>query len=86
MQVVGDEEHAAAYQEATIADGPQGLDGGGRPALHVAGTAAAEQVPFDKWGNERQVDDIQMAVELKTLSRSTGIEPNDDSGTLRMTR
>ena len=73
-------------RNCAVAKNPQRLDRGREPALHVARPAAAEQFPFDSRRNERQVNDVEMAVELEAFPRLSGIETDNDCGGRRMLR
>src|SRR5262245_3240650 len=84
MQVVRDEENAPPLEEMSIAENAKCLDRGRSPALHVARTAAAEQVSFDSRRDEGQMDDVHVAIELEALPRSSGVEPHEDSRRVRV--
>ena len=78
MEVVGRQEDRAGGQGAGVAEGEQGLDRGGQPALHVGRPAAGEAVAVDRRRHERQVDGVEVAVELEDPAGPAAFEPGHD--------
>src|SRR5262249_32697638 len=57
--------------------GAEGLDGGGGAALHVAGAAARQPVALDRRGDERQMHDVEVAIELDRRAWLAGVVAGD---------
>ena len=60
------------------------LDGGGDPRLHVRGPAAGEPAVLDRGRHERQVDRVEVAVELERPARPAAVEADRDRRRRRM--
>ena len=67
-----------AAEHPGVAQGADRLDGGGDPPFHVGGTAAGEPAVLDSRRHERQVDRVEVAVELERPPRPAALEPDDD--------
>src|SRR5204863_8620929 len=80
VQVVRRQQDGARRQGAGVAQHPQGLDGGGDPALHVGGAAAGEVAVLDRRGNEGQVNRVEVAVELQGPAGAGPGQADDDGG------
>lgn len=64
VEIVGGEENSALRSEIEFADDAKGFDGGSDTGFHVAGTAALEKIAFHTGRREREVDGVEVAIEL----------------------
>src|SRR5262249_2477821 len=71
---VGGEENAACLENLGFAKHTQGFDGRGDSRLHVRRTAASDAVPLNPRCNERQMNRVEMAIELQSTARFPGPE------------
>ncbi|MFO0930410.1 MAG: hypothetical protein U0736_25845 [Gemmataceae bacterium] len=84
VQVVRGEQDRAGGQHAGVAEHAQRLDGSGGPPLHVRRAAAGEQIVAAPRRDERQVDGVEVAVELQRSPWSPAGVPDDDRRRRRM--
>ena len=77
VQVVRGQEDRAGGKSPGVAECPDRLDGGGDAPFHVRGAAAGEQpAVLDSRRHERQVDRVEVAVELERPARPAALEPD----------
>src|SRR4051794_20955321 len=84
VQIVRGEKYGAGVERIGISHGAQSLNRSGRAAFHVRGTAAGDLAILDSGRNERQVHDVEMAVELESSAGSVALEANGNSRTVRI--
>ncbi len=83
VQVVRGQEDRTGGKSAGIAECPDRFDRGGHAPFHVRGSAAGEQpVVLDSRRHERQVNRVEVAVELERRPRPAAFESDHDGGSL----
>lgn len=80
VEIVGGEENSALRSEIEFADDAKGFDGSSDTGFHVAGTAALEKIAFHTGRREREVDGVEVAIELQGFSAGFPLETNSDGG------
>ena len=84
VQVVGRQQDGAGGEQARNPAAHAGLDGRGDPRLHVRRPAAGEPAVLDRGRHERQMDRIEVAVELERPAGPAAVEADGDGRRRRM--
>ena len=78
VQVVRGQEDRARGQSARISQRPDRFDRRGEASFHVGGAAAGQPAVLGFGRHERQVNRVEVSVELKRSSGTAALEPDHD--------
>jgi hypothetical protein len=84
VQIVCREQHRSGFHGAAVTQNPQRFHGGRRSPFHIARSAPGDPIAVDARGNERQMNRIQVAVELHRFSGAAALQPDRHRRCLRV--